>query len=189
MSFSTSLVHIRIDSNWGESYTCIYRVRVHGDPRIWKKIRRKIASVYKICVIKNVCMVVGLRIDIKRVRYFGFFSNLLSVAEMWRVSVKVWIVSKSVIVKQIRKALVVGTVKIFQNFSGWIEHNFIFFRYEPSVIIGFLNIFYTNLTSFEIFSDLIWKNSPRSLGKSDPRLRKIKTFKTKKSFKLPFSEL
>lgn len=31
MHFAATLVDIRFDSNWGGSYTCIYRVRIHGD--------------------------------------------------------------------------------------------------------------------------------------------------------------
>ena len=32
MHFPAGLMHFRFDSNWGGAYTCIYRVRVHGDP-------------------------------------------------------------------------------------------------------------------------------------------------------------
>ena len=31
LNFVTDLVNVKFDSNWGESYTCIYRVRVHGE--------------------------------------------------------------------------------------------------------------------------------------------------------------
>ncbi|CAG5112398.1 Oidioi.mRNA.OKI2018_I69.chr2.g6618.t1.cds [Oikopleura dioica] len=32
MHFPSGIIDFRFESNWGGSYTCIYRVRVHGDP-------------------------------------------------------------------------------------------------------------------------------------------------------------